>query len=323
MNATAPASTPSPSPFAGDVPHRTRVKLCGLSRESDVELAVELGADAIGLVFYPQSPRFVGVAEAIDLVKRLPPFVSAVGLFVNASPEWMSEVTSNVPLTMLQFHGDETPAQCEVLANVAGLPWLRALRVGADAIGLVFYPQSPRFVGVAEAIDLVKRLPPFVSAVGLFVNASPEWMSEVTSNVPLTMLQFHGDETPAQCEVLANVAGLPWLRALRVGADTKRADLVESALNYSAAGGLLFDTHVEGYGGGGKIFDWSLIPEELGRRAVLSGGLNAQNVGDAIRRVRPFAVDVSSGIEVPGAKGVKDPARMAAFVRAVRDADAG
>ncbi|MEX3958226.1 phosphoribosylanthranilate isomerase [Trinickia sp. EG282A] len=236
MNATAPSSTPSPSPFAGDVPHRTRVKLCGLSRESDVELAVELGADAIGLVFYPQSPRFVGVAEAIDLVKRLPPFVSAVGLFVNASPEWMSEVTSNVPLAMLQFHGDETPAQCEALANLAGLPWLRALRIGAD---------------------------------------------------------------------------------------TKRADLVESALNYSAAGGLLFDTHVEGYGGGGKIFDWSLIPEELGRRAVLSGGLNAQNVGDAIRRVRPFAVDVSSGIEVPGAKGVKDPARMAAFVRAVRDADAG
>jgi phosphoribosylanthranilate isomerase len=236
MNATAAASADSSAPAPGDRPHRTRVKLCGLSRESDVDLAVELGADAIGLVFYPRSPRFVGVAEAIDLVKRLPPFVSAVGLFVNATPEWMNEVTSNVPLAMLQFHGDETVAQCEALAELAGLPWLRALRVGPD---------------------------------------------------------------------------------------TKRADLVESALNYSAAGGLLFDTHVEGYGGGGKTFDWSLIPEELARRAVLSGGLNAQNVGDAIRRVRPYAVDVSSGIEVPGAKGVKDPARMAAFVRAVREADAG
>ncbi len=234
MNATAASTSSSPTP--GDRPHRTRVKLCGLSRESDVELAVELGADAIGLVFYPHSPRFVGAAEAIDLVRRLPPFVSAVGLFVNATPEWMSEVTSNVPLAMLQFHGDETPEQCEALAEIAGLPWLRAMRVGPD---------------------------------------------------------------------------------------TQRADLVESALNYSAAGGLLFDTHVEGYGGGGKTFDWSLIPEELARRAVLSGGLNAQNVGDAIRRVRPYAVDVSSGIEVPGAKGVKDPARMAAFVRAVREADAG
>ncbi|MEJ8796197.1 phosphoribosylanthranilate isomerase [Trinickia caryophylli] len=197
-----------------------------------------------------------------------------------------------------------------------------AVELGADAIGLVFYPPSPRAVSVGEAVDLVEGLPPFVSAVGLFVNATPDWLGEVTSNVPLDMLQFHGDESPDDCERLANVAGLPWLRALRVAADTRHADLVESARNYSAAGGLLFDTHVEGYGGGGKTFDWSLIPAELARRAVLSGGLNAQNVGDAIRRVRPYAVDVSSGIEVPGAKGVKDPARMAAFVRAVREADA-
>ena len=224
------------APFAppGAIPHRTRIKLCGLSRRADVELAVELGADAIGLVFYPPSPRSVGVAEAIDLARSLPPFVSVVGLFVNPSVDWIGEVTSNVPLTLLQFHGDETPAQCEELASIAGLPWLKALRVA---------PQ------------------------------------------------------------------------------TTRADLVESALNYSAASGLLFDTHVEGYGGGGKTFDWSLIPAELAHRAVLSGGLNTQNVGDAIQRVRPYAVDVSSGIEVPGAKGVKDPARMAAFVRAVREAD--
>jgi phosphoribosylanthranilate isomerase len=197
-----------------------------------------------------------------------------------------------------------------------------AIDLGADAIGLVFYPPSPRSVSVAQALELVRDVPPFVSVVGLFVNASPEWIREVVSNIPLTLLQFHGDETPEQCEALANIAGLPWLRALRVGADTQPADLVKSALNYAAASGLLFDTHVEGYGGGGKVFDWSLIPAELARRAVLSGGLNAQNVSDAIHRVRPYAVDVSSGIEVAGARGVKDHARMAAFVRAVRAADA-
>ncbi|MGF6536540.1 MULTISPECIES: phosphoribosylanthranilate isomerase [Paraburkholderia] len=197
-----------------------------------------------------------------------------------------------------------------------------AIDLGADAIGLNFYPPSSRSINVAQALELVRDVPPFVSVVGLFVNASPEWMREVVSNVPLTLLQFHGDETPQQCEALASVAGLPWLRALRVEADTQQADLVKSALNYAAASALLFDTHVEGYGGGGKVFDWSLIPAELARRAVLSGGLNAQNVSDAIHRVRPYAVDVSSGIEVAGAKGVKDHARMAAFVRAVRAADA-
>ncbi|MDR6472073.1 phosphoribosylanthranilate isomerase [Paraburkholderia graminis] len=195
--------------------------------------------------------------------------------------------------------------------------------MGADAIGLVFYPPSPRSVSVAQAVEIMQGVPPFVSVVGLFVNPSPEWVREVVSNVGLSLLQFHGDETAEQCESLAGIAGLPWLRALRVAADTRPADLVESALNYSGANGFLFDTHVEGYGGGGKVFDWSLIPAELARRAVLSGGLNAQNVSDAIHRVRPYAVDVSSGIEVPGAKGVKDHARMAAFVRAVRAADAG
>ncbi|WP_429291989.1 phosphoribosylanthranilate isomerase [Paraburkholderia sp. CI3] len=197
-----------------------------------------------------------------------------------------------------------------------------AIDLGADAIGLVFYPPSPRSVSVTQAVELVHEVPPFVSVVGLFVNATPEWVHEVASNVNLTLLQFHGDETPEQCEALAGVAGLPWLRALRVAADTRAADLVKSAFNYSAASGLLFDTHVEGYGGGGKVFDWSLIPAELAHRAVLSGGLNAQNVSDAIHRVRPYAVDVSSGIEVAGARGVKDHARMAAFVRAVRAADA-
>ena len=206
------------------------------------------------------------------------------------------------------------------LGNAADVA--HAIDLGADAIGLVFYPPSPRALSIAQAVEMTRVVPPFVSVVGLFVNPTPEWFSDVICNVPLTMLQFHGDETPEQCEKLAGVAGLPWLRALRIAADTEPADLVKSALNYSAASGLLFDTHVEGYGGGGKVFDWSLIPEELARRAVLSGGLNTQNVRDAIHRVRPYAVDVSSGIEVSGAKGVKDHARMAAFVRAVREADA-
>jgi phosphoribosylanthranilate isomerase len=198
-----------------------------------------------------------------------------------------------------------------------------AVALGADAVGFVFYPPSPRSVSVAQAAELARRVPPLVTAVGLFVNPSPEWLREVTSAVGISLLQFHGDETPQQCEALAREVGLPWWRAVRVGPDQRPGDLVESALDYSAANGLLLDALVEGYGGGGKVFDWSLIPTDLGHRAVLSGGLNAQNVLDAIRRVRPYAVDVSSGIEVPGAKGVKDHARMAAFVRAVREADAG
>ncbi|MBR8216580.1 phosphoribosylanthranilate isomerase [Burkholderia vietnamiensis] len=200
---------------------------------------------------------------------------------------------------------------------------LHAAALGADAIGLVFYPSSPRAVSIAQAAELARAAPPFVSVVGLFVNATEAEIDAVVRDVPLTMLQFHGDETPQQCEALGRAVRLPWLRAVRVGPSTQPADLVESDLHYSKARGLLFDTLVPDYGGSGKVFDWSLIPAELAHRAVLSGGLNEQNVGDAIRRLRPFAVDVSSGIEVAGAKGVKDHARMAAFVRAVRDADAG
>ncbi len=198
-----------------------------------------------------------------------------------------------------------------------------AVEIGADAVGFVFYPPSPRAVSVERAAQLLEHVPPLVSAVGLFVNATPELIREVTSTVKLSVLQFHGDETPQQCAELAAIAGLPYWRAIRVGPDASADDLIESSLQYSAASGLLLDALVDGFGGGGKVFDWSLIPTDLGHRAVLSGGLNAQNVHDAIRRVRPFAVDVSSGIEVSGAKGVKDHARMEAFVRAVREADAG
>ncbi len=203
-----------------------------------------------------------------------------------------------------------------------------AVALGADAIGLVFYPPSPRYVATERAAELARRAGPFVTVTGLFVNASADDVARVLDQVPLTLLQFHGDETPEQCAEIADKVGLPWLRALRV---QPGADLVEFADRFAAAQGLLLDAFVEGYGGGGHVFDWTLIPPQwlpqspsvlpsAAPRLVLSGGLSAQNVAGAIERVRPYAVDVSSGIEA--ARGVKDHARMTAFVRAVREADA-
>jgi phosphoribosylanthranilate isomerase len=198
-----------------------------------------------------------------------------------------------------------------------------AVAVGADAIGLVFYPASPRHVTPEVAAGLVESLPPMVSAVGLFVNASLAEVRGVVSRVPLSLLQFHGDETPAQCRAIAEAVQRPFMRAIRVRPDTSAQDLLESAAAYRTGSplysGLLLDTWSEAYGGTGKVFDWSLIPEEIAHQAVLSGGLNVQNVTDAVRQVRPHAVDVSSGIE--SAKGVKDAALMRAFVSAVRAAD--
>lgn len=204
-----------------------------------------------------------------------------------------------------------------------------AVALGADAIGLVFYPPSPRGVTAEQAAELARLAGPFVTVTGLFVNASADDVARVVEQVPLTLLQFHGDETPEQCADIAARVGLPWLRAARVQPGT---DLVEFADRFAAAQGLLLDAFVEGYGGGGHVFDWTLIPPQwlsqspclptpsAAPRLVLSGGLSAQNVAGAIERVRPYAVDVSSGIEA--ARGVKDHARMTAFVHAVRDADA-
>lgn len=204
-----------------------------------------------------------------------------------------------------------------------------AVALGADAIGLVFYPPSPRYVAIERAAELARRAGPFVTVTGLFVNAGADDVARVLDQVPLTLLQFHGDETPEQCADIADKVGLPWLRALRV---QPGIDLVEFADRFAAAQGLLLDAFVEGYGGGGHVFDWTQIPSQwlpqspslptpsAAPRLVLSGGLSAQNVAGAIERVRPYAVDVSSGIEA--ARGVKDHARMTAFVRAVREADA-
>ena len=196
----------------------------------------------------------------------------------------------------------------------------QAVAAGADAIGLVFYPPSPRSVNAQQAAHLLTALPPFISSVGLFVNATIEEVGQVLAVAPISILQFHGDETLAQCCAIAKKMQRPFVRALRVRPDTTAADLLECESQFRSASplfaGLLLDTWVDAYGGSGKVFDWSLIPADLARRVVLSGGLNVQNVTDAVQSVRPFAVDVSSGIE--SAKGIKDAAMMHAFVSAVR-----
>ena len=187
-----------------------------------------------------------------------------------------------------------------------------AVRAGADAIGLVLYPKSPRHVTAERAGRLASRLPPFVTPVLLFVNATPEEIADGLSAVPNAMLQFHGDETPQACAAV----GRPYLRAARMAPGI---DLLDLASRHPGAAGLLLDAHVEGYGGGGKAFDWSLIPANVPCPVVLSGGLNPANVTDGVLGVRPWAVDVSSGVE--SAKGIKDASLMRRFCEAVRQAD--
>ncbi len=187
-----------------------------------------------------------------------------------------------------------------------------AVAAGADAIGLVFYPPSPRHVDFERAAALAALLPPFVTAVGLFVNAEEDFVRAALQRVPLQLLQFHGDEDEAQCARY----GLPWIKAARM---RPGVDLVEFSASHPGARGILLDAFVDGYGGGGKVFDWSLIPEGLDRPLVLSGGLDPDNVSAAVRRVRPWAVDVSSGVE--SAKGIKDARLITAFIAGVRNAD--
>ncbi len=227
---------------------RTRIKICGLTREQDVLAAVAAGADAIGFVFYPPSPRYVTPARAAELVRLLPPFVSAVGLFVNAEPAEVEATLTVVPLHVLQFHGDEDEAYCRQFQR----PYLKAARVMANG----------------------------------------------------------------------EVAGSAALKAAKDGgAGSAGMDLLQYAASFPSAQAILLDAFVEGYGGGGKTFDWQLIPAGLSLPLVLSGGLDAGNVGAAVGKVRPLAVDVSSGVEA--AKGIKDAAKIAAFVAAVQTADSG
>ena len=192
-----------------------------------------------------------------------------------------------------------------------------AVEAGADAIGFVLYAKSPRALSVDRAAELARRLPPFVVPVCLFVNAEPSLIAAAVQAIPGAMLQFHGDESPAWCEAQFQASGRPYLRAARMAPGLA---LIDFATAHASAAGILLDTHVEGYGGGGKVFDWSLVPRHVPRPVVLSGGLNPANVIDGITHVRPWAVDVSSGIEI--AKGQKDALLMRRFCEAVREADA-
>jgi phosphoribosylanthranilate isomerase len=190
---------------------------------------------------------------------------------------------------------------------------LAAARCGAHAIGLVFYSRSPRHVSPRQAAAIVRALPPFVTAVGLFVDAPPETVRAAAATAAFTLLQFHGSETPEYYRQFA----LPYMKAVKV---REGVDLLQYAADYHDAKALLLDAHVEGmHGGTGTAFDWEMIPPRMPLPIVLSGGLHPGNVTDAIRRVRPWAVDVSSGVE--SAKGVKDAAKIAAFIAGVRNAD--
>lgn len=188
-----------------------------------------------------------------------------------------------------------------------------AVANGADAIGLVFHPPSPRAVTPERARSLVAGLPPFVTVVGLFVNEERERIAEILRRVRIDLLQFHGDETPADCAG----HGRPWIKAVRV---RDHVDLPALQGRYGAASALLLDTYRPGVPGGtGSTFDWDLIPAEMAGKIILAGGLDADNVERAVRGVRPYAVDVSGGVE--RAKGIKDAEKIAAFMRGVRRGD--
>jgi phosphoribosylanthranilate isomerase len=191
-----------------------------------------------------------------------------------------------------------------------------AAQAGADAIGLVFYPQSPRYLSGERAAEIRDALPPFVQTVALFVNPDAAQVAQVIGRVRPAMLQFHGEETPEFCAQF----GMPFVKACRVrGTGAQGVDTLEYLRPYSRAAAWLFDSYVPEYGGVGESFDWSLVPAARDRPLILSGGLARENVAEAIRLVRPWGVDVSSGVE--SAKGIKDAAKIAAFIAEVSNAD--
>ncbi len=207
-----------------------------------------------------------------------------------------------------------------------------AVAAGVDAVGFVLYDKSPRHVTAARAAELARRLPPFITPVLLVVNANATETIAACTMVAGATVQFHGDETPQDCLASTHQGARPYLRAARIplGDDAQAFDLVQFAHDYSSAQAILLDAHVEGYGGAGKTFNWSLLPPNVNAHLVLSGGLTSANVGDGISQVRPrcktLAVDVSSGVEAVDAqgkpqKGIKDPTKIFQFVAAVRAAD--
>lgn len=191
----------------------------------------------------------------------------------------------------------------------------RAAGAGADAIGLVFYEPSPRYVTRARAREVCAALPPLVSIVGVFVNPEPRDIETAVEGLPVDLLQFHGEEPPELCAG----AGKPYVKAVRVRC---REDIVEAAARYPDARALLLDAHHEAlWGGTGAKFDWDVVPDDIARPIVLAGGLTPDNVAEAIRRVRPFAVDVSGGVE--SAPGEKDARSMERFMKEVASAESG
>ena len=198
-----------------------------------------------------------------------------------------------------------------------------AAQAGVDAVGFVRYAKSARYVDITRAVQLARRLPPFITPVLLYVNESTEAIAADLAALPQALLQFHGDETPAQC--LTAAGARPFLRAARIPLDPgANFDLLAFTQEFASAQAILLDAHVDGFGGAGKAFDWSRIPTNVNAHLVLSGGLTPANVGDGIAQMRPraktLAVDVSSGVE--SAKGIKDATKIAQFVAAVRAADA-
>tara|TARA_B110000459_G_C16425698_1_gene409494 strand:- start:218 stop:844 length:627 start_codon:yes stop_codon:yes gene_type:complete len=190
---------------------------------------------------------------------------------------------------------------------------LTAIRLGANAIGFIFWDKSARYIDPKEARKIVMALPPFVTVVGVYVNPSSEWVEETCSIAGLNLLQFHGDELPEFCSQFP----LPYIKAVRIRSGI---DLLQYATQYSSSNGLLLDSYVEGVPGGtGRTFEWSLIPENLSLPLILSGGLHPENVCAAIRKAKPWAVDVSSGVEIT--KGIKDADKIAAFMTGVRDGE--
>ena len=188
-----------------------------------------------------------------------------------------------------------------------------AALLGVDAIGLVFYPVSPRNVDIKQAQAIVEVLPPFVTVVGLFVDENPERVREVLSQVRIDLLQFHGEESPDYCEAF----GRAYIKAIRM---KPGVDLLKLASDYRSASGLLLDSDDPGSKGGtGTSFDWAMIPAGCPLPVILAGGLKPENVGAALRQVKPYGLDVSSGVEA--AKGIKDENKMAAFLKEVQDFD--
>lgn len=211
----------------------------------------------------------------------------------------------------------EMPVQRRTRSKICGITrpedGLIAASQGADAIGLVFYRPSPRFVTLGQAQSIIEALPPFVTTVGLFVDAEETEVRAVLDAIPLDLLQFHGHEEEAYCRSF----GRRYFKAIRMA---EEVDLVEEAVRYASASALLLDAFQQGVPGGtGHAFDWAWIPKGLSKPIILAGGLGPENIEEAVRKVRPYAVDVSSGVEA--AKGIKDAEKIIAFMRGVERAD--